>query len=178
MPLKHQSDVRRAKGPEFWPIDCWHICPHLRSMLKNILDLFATETKDTSLSTDDAQTALAALMVRIARSDGDYAAVERDVIRQVLIRRYGLASPALDALMDEAEELESKAPDTVRFTRVLKDHVPYEERTELLSCLWSVALADGERDSEENALLRMLASLLGVSDKDSALARKAAETRG
>lgn len=143
-------------------------------MLKTILDFFASDAPDTSLSTEDAQVALAALMVRIARSDGDYAAVERDVIRETLMRKYALASPALDALMDEAEELESKAPDTVRFTRVLKDHVPYEERTLLLQSLWTVVLADGERDSSENTLLRLLANLLGVTDKDSALARQAA----
>lgn len=143
-------------------------------MLKTILDFFASDAPDTSLSTEDAQVALAALMVRIARSDGDYAAVERDVIRETLMRKYALASPDLDALMDEAEELESKAPDTVRFTRVLKEHVPYEERTLLLQALWTVVLADGERDSSENTLLRLLANLLGVTDKDSALARQAA----
>lgn len=143
-------------------------------MLKTILDFFASDAPDTSLSTEDAQVALAALMVRIARSDGDYAAVEQDVIRETLMRKYALASPDLDALMDEAEELESKAPDTVRFTRVLKDHVPYEERTLLLQSLWTVVLADGERDSSENTLLRLLANLLGVTDKDSALARQAA----
>ena len=144
-------------------------------MLKNILDFFATDEPDRTLSTDDAKVALAALMVRIARSDGDYAQVERDVIRETLMRKYGLGSPELDALMDEAEELEAKAPDTVRFTRVLKDHVPYEERTQLLQSLWAVVLADGERDSAENTLLRLLANLLGVTDKDRALARQAAE---
>jgi len=143
-------------------------------MLQNILDLFSTEPRDETLSTEDAKVALAALMVRIARSDGDYAAVERDVIRETLMRKYGLGSPELDALMEEAEELEAKAPDTVRFTRVLKDHVPYKDRTDLLQSLWAVVLADGERDSSENTLLRLLANLLGVSDKDSALARQAA----
>ncbi|MEM0977495.1 MAG: TerB family tellurite resistance protein [Pseudomonadota bacterium] len=144
-------------------------------MLKDILDFFTPEPPKSDLSTDDARLALAALMVRIARSDGDYAAVEKAVIRSALIDRYALAGTELDTLIADAEELESKAPDTVRFTRVLKDHVPYEDRKALLSSLWSVVLADGERDSKENALLRMLAQLLGVTDKDSALARQSAE---
>ena len=43
----------------------------------------------------------------------------------------------------EAEELEAEAPDTVRFTRALKDAVALEDRVELMTALWSVALADG-----------------------------------
>ena len=144
-------------------------------MLQDILNLFATETRDESLSTDDVRLALAALMIRIARSDGDFAASERAVILTAMTERYGLTGTELDALVAEAETLEGKAPDTVRFTRVLKEHVPYEERTALLTTLWSVVLADGERDAEENSLLRMLAQLLGVTDKDSALARQSAE---
>ena len=44
-----------------------------------------------------------------------------------------------------------------------------------MEALWEVALADGERDEEEDSLLRLLANLLGVSDRDSALARQRVE---
>ncbi|MEM9715190.1 MAG: TerB family tellurite resistance protein [Pseudomonadota bacterium] len=144
-------------------------------MLQNILDLFAPEPRDETLSTDDVKTALAALMIRIAKSDGDYAASEREVIRTALTKRYAVTGADLANLMAEAETLEGKAPDTVRFTTVLKQHIPYDDRHELLQSLWSVVLADGERDADENTLLRLLAQLLGVTDKDSALARQAAE---
>ncbi len=40
--------------------------------------------------------------------------------------------------------------------------------------LWQVVLADGTRDQEEDALMRLLASLLGVNDRDSAIARQQA----
>ena len=36
----------------------------------------------------------------------------------------------------------------------------------------AVVLADGERADEEDALLRLVANLLGVNDRDSALARQ------
>jgi uncharacterized tellurite resistance protein B-like protein len=38
-----------------------------------------------------------------------------------------------------------------------------------------VALADGQRDDSEDTLLRLSSSLLGVNDRDSALARQRAE---
>ena len=74
-----------------------------------------------------------------------------------------------------ANALESEAPDTVRFTRAIKDAVPYEDRRAVVEALWQVVLADGDRADEENALMRLTANLLGVSDCDSALARQKAQ---
>ena len=71
----------------------------------------------------------------------------------------------------EAEKLEAEAPDTVRFTRALKEAVPLEERKALAVALWEVALADGERDAGEDNELRVLARLLGLTDVESAEAR-------
>ena len=67
--------------------------------------------------------------------------------------------------------LEEQAPDTVRFTRAIKDAVPLEERMGVIEALWAVALADGKRDDNEDALLRLIAPLLGINDRDSNLAR-------
>ncbi|MFD1342842.1 tellurite resistance TerB family protein [Litorisediminicola beolgyonensis] len=124
------------------------------------------------LTDTDARLALAALLVRLARSDNDYAPGERDRIDQVLAARYALSPDAATALRQEAEALEAEAPDTVRFTRAIKDAVPYEHRIGVVEALWQVALADGQRDPEEDALLRLVASLLGISDQDSARARQ------
>jgi uncharacterized tellurite resistance protein B-like protein len=44
--------------------------------------------------------------------------------------------------------------------------------------LWQVVMADGHRSDEENALLRLVANLIGVTDKDSALARQRVEAAG
>ena len=68
--------------------------------------------------------------------------------------------------------MEAEAPDTVRFTRAIKDAVPYEDRLSVIKAMWEVVLADGERAKEEDALLRMVTSFLGISDRDSNLARQ------
>lgn len=125
----------------------------------------------------DQRTALAALMVRIARSDGDYSAVEADRIDRLLARRYGLTLEQAPSVRAEAERLEAEAPDTHRFTLAIKDTVPFDAREGIVEALWEVALADGERDGEEDSLLRLLANLLGVSDRDSAFARQRVERR-
>ena len=126
------------------------------------------------LQDTDARLALSALLVRIARSDGDYATAEIDRIDRVTTARYELSPFEATALRAKAETLETEAPDTVRFTRAIKSAVPYEDRRAVIEAAWSVALADGARASEEDALIRLVASLLGVSDVDSARARQKA----
>jgi uncharacterized tellurite resistance protein B-like protein len=123
----------------------------------------------------DAQLALATLLVRIARTDGLYAVEEVERIDRVLSHRYGLDPFATARLRAEAEDVEREAPDTVRFTRALKEAVPLEDRAELMTALWSVALADGLREAHEDRLMRLVANLLGLTDVESALARQKAE---
>lgn len=130
------------------------------------------------LPDEDARLALTALLVRLARSDRSYADVERDRIDRILRSRFGLDTGAAQILREQGEGLEAAAPDTVRFTRALKEAVPYEDRSGVIEALWQVALADGRRDDDEDALIRLAASLLGVNDVDSARARQRAEGRG
>ena len=130
------------------------------------------------LSGDESHLALAALLVRIARADGHYAAPEKTRIDKLLTGRYALGPFEAAKLRQDAEVLEEEAPDTVRFTRAIKDAVPYEERAEVIEALWEIALADGERDHEEDAMMRLVAPMLGVNDRDSALARQRVERRG
>jgi uncharacterized tellurite resistance protein B-like protein len=129
------------------------------------------------LSAPDERLALAALLVRLARSDGHYAGPELGRIDATLRARFGLGPFDAASLRGEAERLEEEAPDTVRFTRALKDAVPYDERVGVIEALWEVALADGRRDEDEDALMRLVAPMLGVEDADSALARQRVERR-
>jgi uncharacterized tellurite resistance protein B-like protein len=124
--------------------------------------------------TPDAGLALAALLVRLARADGDYAPAERDRIDAVLAARLGLSPFAAAALRARGEALEAGAADTVRFTRALKDAVAPEARGALMQAMWAVVLADGARDAGEEQMMRLIASLLGLSDVESAQARRRA----
>jgi uncharacterized tellurite resistance protein B-like protein len=138
-----------------------------------LASLFSSKSPDNERDIS-ASEAMAALMVRIAKSDDDYSATEISRIDAVLSLLYKLSVDQAANLRQTAEALEAEAPDTVRFTRAIKEEVPYEERFDVVRALWHVVLADGARDPEEDALMRLLASLLGVNDRDSALARKQA----
>ena len=146
----------------------------MRSMFSDLIRRL-TEPAPQPLSDADARHALAALLVRVARTDGYYAPDEIQQIDRILATRYGLSAQDAGSLRQDAEKLEAEAPDTVRFTRAIKEAVPYEERLAVIEALWKIALTDGHREAEEDALLRVVASLLGINDMDSNLARKRAE---
>lgn len=127
------------------------------------------------LNDHDARLALSTLLVRLARADGSYARDEIARIDAIIAARYDLSPEATTDLRNQAEVLETEAPDTVRFTQAIKEAVPYEDRLGVIEALWQVALADGRREAEEDALIRMVTNFLGVRDMDSALARQRVE---
>ncbi|MDP2085686.1 MAG: TerB family tellurite resistance protein [Gemmobacter sp.] len=141
-------------------------------MVKGLLKRLAT-SGPVAIPADEARIALAALLVRVARADGVYDAVEMARIDRVLMGRFGMDARAAAILRAEAE-----APDTVRFTRVLKDAVPLDDRIGLIEAMWAVVLADGTRDVGEDRMMRMVAPLLGVSDLESGLARQRMDRKG
>ena len=146
-------------------------------MFKEFLDRLLAPAP-AILPDEDARLALTALLVRLARSDNAYADVERDRIDRILRTRFDLDSGAAQILREQGEGLEAAAPDTVRFTRAIKDAVDYEHRIGVIEALWQVVLADGVREAEEDALLRLVSNLLGINDRDSALARQRVEKAG
>ena len=96
-------------------------------------------------------------------------------MQRIIATRYGLSPFEASKLRGEAEGVEAEAPDTVRFTRAIKDAVDYDHRIGVIEARWQVVLADGVRDAEEDALLRLVSNLLGINDRDSALARQRVE---
>ena len=59
-------------------------------MFRNLLSRLLDAAQPAPLSAQDAEVAIAALLVRIARADDHYGEVEKHRIDQVLARRRGL----------------------------------------------------------------------------------------
>ena len=79
-------------------------------------------------------------------------------------------------MLIQAEGVEDESSDNVKFTKIIKSFVPIEKRNEIIELFWELVLADGVRDDDENGLLRILGSLLGVNDRDIAFSRQKVQT--
>ncbi|MEM9139469.1 MAG: TerB family tellurite resistance protein [Pseudomonadota bacterium] len=116
--------------------------------------------------------AIAAVLVNAAMADGVYLDAEKATIQQILAERFGLSDADAQDLLAEGEEAHAGATDLVRFTRVLKDTIPFEERVGVIEAVWRVIYADQDRDAYEANLVRRLCGLLYVPDREAGLARQ------
>lgn len=142
-------------------------------MFRNLLNRLFTEDADPRpLAPEDAEVAIAALLVRVARADDHYKTAEKRRIDQALAQLHGLGMADAAERRSVAEMIEAEAPDTVRFTRLIKDRVSLEDRMAIIGAMWEISLADNHRSANEEAAIRLVSGLLGVTDRDSALQRR------
>ena len=142
-------------------------------MFKNLINKLINQSDDTSNKFDDEGVlALSAIFIRIAKLDVNFDINELNAIKQLLIKRFNLTELKINNLLEKAKNLENDANDNIQLTRVIKKHVAYEERFGLLKDSWSLVMADGERSYQEDGFMRLFCNLLGLSDKDNALARQ------
>jgi uncharacterized tellurite resistance protein B-like protein len=118
------------------------------------------------------QLALIALLAEAALRDGNADTREFDSIVAIAARHFGMPPEEARALTEAAFRRAEHSVDLFANVRVVVADVPIEERSKVLEMLWEVALADGELEDHETALIRRLVPMLGMSDRDSAEARQ------
>lgn len=136
--------------------------------------LSGREAPSAAKGADEFQLAIAALLIEAARMDDDFTAAERATIERLLGAKFSLTSDALATLMREAESIVQKSAQLFSFTHQVNKNVPPEARRHIIEMLWQVAYADGTLDADEDALVRRIAGLIHVPDRERALARQTA----
>lgn len=133
-------------------------------------------TPDPAADTNETAAAAAAILIETALLDGNFDDNERRTIHAILVDRFGLSGQDADALIEVSTEAAEAAGANEVFaaTRVIRDRFSEEERIELMEMLWQVAYADGHLHDYEANLVRRVAGLIYVRDKDSGEARKRA----
>ena len=146
-------------------------------MLNRLKRLFDNRVPDQVHAHDELQLAAAALLVEAARMDDHFDADEREVIGTVLSRRLELGPAAVEELIAAADLRVDTSSQIYGFARTVKDWFSQAERIELIEMLWEVVYADGTLHHYEANLLRRIAGLIYVSDRESGAARKVALRR-
>jgi uncharacterized tellurite resistance protein B-like protein len=140
--------------------------------LQRLLTGRAPEAQPKAHSFEERQLAAAALMVEAAIMDSAFDAAERARIGELIRDRFALGADEAADLIAEAERAVAASVQWHGFTSAIKDGYDHAERVELIEMLWEVAYADGRLHDYEASLLRRIAGLLYVSDRDSGEARK------
>jgi len=110
----------------------------------------------------DVSLAVAALMVEVMRMDGHLQSAERSEIILALEKRFGLDQVEIHDLIEHALQEVEQALDLHQFTSVVVKGFSTQQRVDILSELWVVAMADGFVDPYEEQLIRRMADLMGL----------------
>jgi uncharacterized tellurite resistance protein B-like protein len=145
--------------------------------LRRLLSGRSPEAAPAARSFEERQLAAAALMVEAATMDRAFEAAERSRIADLIQERFALGADEAADLIAEAERAAATSVQWHGFTTAIKDGFDHAERVELIEMLWQVTYADGELHDYEASLLRRIAGLLYVSDRESGEARKRVRAR-
>ena len=120
---------------------------------------------------------VAVLMVEAALQDEHFCQRERAMIQSLLIRRFELTADKFVQLMAAAEEQNKRMVQLLGYTSDISDTMAMAERVELIGMLWDVAYADDALHPDEDLLIRRIAGLVSVGDRDRVVARNRAQAR-
>mgnify|MGYP001081320115 CR=1 FL=1 len=137
-------------------------------MIDSLKKLFGREPPVTGVleTREPIELATAALLLELARADFSESREEIEAIRHLLERRFGLSGAALDQLIDDAQRRADNAVSLHEFTHRLNRELSEEEKLTIVEMLWRVSHADGHIDKHEEHLVRRIAGLLHISDRD------------
>ncbi len=136
------------------------------SALKRLLDTPAAQPAH------DLRLSVAVLLLEAARQDDTFDPHERAMIETLLTSRFDLSHEECAALMAAANARADHMVQLHGHTSQIAAEMPPEERVRLIEMLWDVAYADGVLDPEEDLLIRRIAGLIYVTDRDRVLARQ------
>ena len=144
-------------------------------MLDGLLRILTgVDDADRAGGRNDPAFALAVLLIEVARSDDTVEAREQGLIERALARRFRLQPGEVTRLVKAAEESAIWATDLFHLTRVVVENFSEAERIGVIEMLWEVAYSDSDDllTGDEDALIRRVAGLIYVSDRDRVEARQ------
>ena len=140
-------------------------------------DKEAAASDDGTHTPDEFHLAAASLLVHAATIDSEFDALERNRIEWLCENRFDLTHDEAHSLIEAAERQAEESVQLLRFTRTIKDGFSYDERIHLIEMLWEVVYADEVVEAHEAMLMRRIAGLIYVDDRDSGIARSRVRAR-
>ena len=128
-----------------------------------MFNFFKKKTKETEKI--DIISKTASLLIHAAKIDENYTNKEKLIIEKTLIE-LGVEKEKLAQIMINAEENEKNSNQILYFTKDIKN-TEENFKIKIIESLWKIIYSDESSDMYESNLMRRVAGLLYVSDKDS-----------
>jgi uncharacterized tellurite resistance protein B-like protein len=143
-----------------------------RFMLDQLIRFFEELGAKGAPTVEEPHLAVAVLLVEAGLMQGSFTAEERIMTARLLSRRFALPPDEVDELIERAETRARSTAQYFPFTHSLNTNMSIEDKIGVVEMLWRIAYADGNLDAFEDQLIRQVAGLLHVPDRDRMDAKK------
>lgn len=143
-------------------------------MMRFFEKLVAVKIEDNHASDENLRLAATALMFRALMVDGVADEAELSMIRRIVEDEFGLDADEVDKLLADAASQADEAADLYGWIKQINNRYSHDEKCYLMEKLWQVILADSIIEDHEAALMRKVAGLIYVTDREVAEARQRA----
>lgn len=109
--------------------------------------------------------AAAVLLLEVAHTDGEFHSTEQELLGSLLQQHFNVAEEDLEELLSVAEEARQGSADLHQFTRDINKNFSQPEKEQIIEAVWQLVYADGHLDHFEEALMRQLGTLIGLSHR-------------
>ncbi len=134
-------------------------------MLKKLWQVLTADGGARTGDIDRIPLAAAVLLLEVAYSDGIFHPEEQRMLGCLLKEHFHAADEALDELLQLAEATRQNSFDLHQFTKEINKAFSQPEKERIIEAVWQLVYADGHLDRYEDALMRQLGTLIGLSHR-------------
>ncbi|MEJ2363885.1 MAG: TerB family tellurite resistance protein [Deltaproteobacteria bacterium] len=137
--------------------------------MMDLLKKFFTKTSDEVSAAESVRTsrdvriATCALLLEMAKIDGEFSELEKKSIVEALESSYQLSAESATAFMEAADEQLEKSIDLWHFAKLINENYSTAEKIKIIEMVWQIIYTDGTLDKHEDYLVHKLANLLRLS---------------
>ena len=142
---------------------------YLRRVLSPEQDKLTSKEVEASSSKTHSkryQVASSALLVEIAKADGDFSKDERKRIIDLMKNDFELDDECVSELLELSEKKVKDSVSIYEFSSVINESFTQQEKLELIKNLWRIIYEDGKLDSHEDRLIKIIGSTMNLEHKD------------
>ncbi len=124
------------------------------------------ETSSTKSTSKKYQVATAALLVEVAKADGNFSEDERKRIIDLMKNDFDLDDECVNELLALSEQKVKDSVSIYEFSSVINESFTQQEKLDLIKNLWRIIYEDGKLDSHEDRLIKIIGSTMNIDHKD------------
>jgi uncharacterized tellurite resistance protein B-like protein len=139
---------------------------YLRKILSTEQTSIKTAISSPKMTTKKYQVATAALLIEIAKADGDFSKDERKRIIDLMKNAFDLDDECVDELLELSEQKVKDSISVYEFSSVINESFTQQEKLDLIKNLWRIIYEDGNLDSHEDRLIKIIGSTLNLEHRE------------